>query len=647
MKILQISTYDIRGGAARASYRLHQGLREIGQDSRMLVRYKDSTDNSVFCVTPKNPKEKNEQKFLLDVVVQGQYINSHRTEISNTIFSLPYSGLDLSSLPMMQAADVINLHWVARYQSLPALNKLFSLSKPVVWTLHDQCAFTGGCHYGAGCRKYCTDCMECPQLDDDPFNLPAAILRDKLEFFKGADLTIVTPSRWMAECARESRLFKDLKIEAIPNSLETDLYTPLPKAEAKGKIGLESDVVTLLFGGEDGNERRKGFKELIAAVQRCLKDEEFQALVKTGKIRLICFGHPNDEIKTLGIPVDPLGYLDSDEKIRNAYASADIFILPSLEDNLPNTILEAMSCGTPVVAFDTGGIPEMVESGVTGQIVPLGDSVKMGEALLALIFNSDKREAIGKECRKRIEEEYVLDVQARAYLDLYEELVKTNGKSMQVPPAVPEEEVWETAPEAERPEMSPVQLETGIGPHFSAIYDKVTFRALKDFASYVFEQWQASEADRKTRLDQTRELTELFEESEADRKARFDQTKELKELLEESEADRKTRLDQINELNDLLNKSETDRKARFDQINELSVLIKEAETLLKMKQTELEELKVALDHEAKRAEAAEEGLKNLEATFAVRQARRLGLIKVKQLELIENSKPEKKGIRDK
>jgi len=218
-------------------------------------------------------------------------------------------------------------------------------------------------------------------------------------------------------------------------------------------------------------------------------------------------------------------------------------------------------------------------------------------------------------------------------LELYEELVKTNGKSMQVPPAVPEEEVWETAPEAERPEMSPVQLETGIGPHFSEIYDKVTFRALKDFVSYVFEQWQASEADRKTRLDQTRELTELFEESEADRKARFDQTKELKELLEESEADRKARYVQVKELKELLEESEADRKARLEHINELGDQINELGD-------QINELSV-------RVEAAEEGLKNLEATFAVRQARRLGIIKVKQLELIGNSKSEKMENNDK
>jgi len=468
--------------------------------------------------------------------------------------------------------------------------------------------------------------MECPQLDDDPFNLPAAILRDKIAFFKDADLTIVTPSRWMAECARKSRLFRDLRVEVIPNSLEIDLYTPVPKAEAKGKMGLESDVVTLLFGGEDGNEKRKGFKELVAAIQYCLKDEKFQGLLEDGKFRLICFGHANDEIDTLGIPVDPLGYLDSDEKIRDAYAGADIFILPSLEDNLPNTILEAMSCGTPVVAFDTGGIPEMVSNGVTGQVVPLGDSVEMGEALLSLIFDPHERGAMGKECRKMIEERYALNVQARAYLELYEELVKVNGKTRQTPSTVPGEDVWEMTPEAERVETSPVRLETGVGPHFSEIYDKVAFRALKDFAFHVFKQWQASEEDRKTRLDQVKELKELLEESEADRKARFVQVKELKELLEESETDRKARLDHINELNDLLEESEADRKARLDHINELN--------------DHINELSV-------RAEAAEEGLRNLESTFAVRQARRLGIVKVEQLEFIENSKPEKRVINDK
>jgi len=320
----------------------------------MLVRYNDTTDDAVLRVEPKSGSEKNALKFFLEVVIQGHYIDSHRTDISNTMFSLPYPGYDLSTLPVAQEADIINLHWVARYQSPLTLQKLFSLGKPVVWTLHDQWAFTGGCHYAAGCERYKSDCVGCPQLSDDPFGFPEAILKDKAVFLRNADLTIVTPSHWMAECARRSSLFRNLRIEVIANSLETDIYAPVPKQKAKERLGLEGDMVTLLFGGEDGNEKRKGFKELMDAVRHCLKNERFRDLVHARRLTLICFGHPHDAIASLKIPVKLLGYLDTEEKIRNAYACADVFVLPSLEDNLPNTVLEAMSCATPVVAFDIG-----------------------------------------------------------------------------------------------------------------------------------------------------------------------------------------------------------------------------------------------------------------------------------------------------
>ncbi len=508
-------------------------------------------------------------------------------------------------------------------------------------------------------------------MADDPFNLPAAVLQDKGVLFKDANLTIVTPSRWMAECAKKSRLFRDLRVEVIPNSLETDLYAPLPKPEAKEKLGLEKDRVTLLFGGEDGNEKRKGFQELMAAIRYCLKDTGFQDLVEAGKLRLICFGRPNDEIASLGIPVDSLGYLDSEEKIRNAYAAADIFVLPSLEDNLPNTVLEAMSCGTPVAAFETGGIPEMVKDGVTGQLVPIGDSEKLAQALLALIFSPEKRDAMGEACRKQIEADYPLQVQARSYAQLYEGLVQKKRGSRPAFPDEPEERSWETVRESDENEGLSAPLETELGPQFSAVYDPVTFKALKAFAPYVYEQWTLSEADRKDRLDQVRQLTDLLKESEADRKARLDQINELNgqinslntnviqlrneineitQLFGESEADRKATLDQISELAAMLDQEAADWKTEIARLRQLPEEFKEKELhhlsrsrLVEALQSGIQKMRYELQRAYMRAGSAEKGWKDLESTFVVRQARKVGMIRVEPHRPTDNGQFETGG----
>ena len=577
MKIVQINTYDITGGAARAAYRLHRGLLQIGQDCRTLVRYKASTDDSIVGVVPENPPEKVEEEFFLSVAIQQHYIDSHRTDISNTLFSLPYPGYDLSALPMVQAADIINLHWVAQYQSPLTLHKLFALGKPVVWTLHDHWAFTGGCHYTAGCEEYRHGCAPCPQLADDPFELPAAVLKDKLKFFEDANLTIVTPSRWMAECARQSRLFKNLRVEVIPNSLETDVFSPQPKSEARESIGISAETITILFGGVNINERRKGFRELKAAIKYCLKDARFQNLVKSDKIRMICFGRLSDDLNTVGIPVIPLGYLDSDEKISAAYSSADIFILPSLEDNLPNTMLEAMSCGTPVVAFDVGGMPDAVINGVTGQLVPLGDTRQMGKAILSLIFNSEKRGVMGKKCREKIEEQYKLEIQAQRYLELYQELIDLYASTAQATSEDHTSRVWEV-PVSLKGEPLSVTLELSVGFHFKDIYDQVLFKALKELSCYVQKQWQASEADRAARLKVIEQLREKLEASELDRSARLAVIEQLGEKLKARETESSERLEVIQGLGEKLEASEADRAARLKVIEQLGKELEASES---------------------------------------------------------------------
>ena len=549
MKILQISTYDIDGGAARAAYRLHRGLQENGQDCRMLVRVKESQDETVVLVDDKGRLENPNEDFFLSAIIQPYYIHMNQTALSNTLFSLSYPGYDLSELPVVQSADIINLHWVSRYQSPMSLRSLFSLGKPVVWTLHDQWAFTGGCHYSAGCEKYQSDCVECPQLEDDPFNLPAAILKDKWEIFKDTNLTIVAPSRWMASCAGKSKLFKGQQIEVIPNSLETNIYTPLPKSVAKEKIGISPEAITLLFGAVDGSEKRKGFFELIDAIKFCLNEDVFQKLLHDDKIKLICFGMPSDELESIGIPFVALGHLGSDEKIRTAYSAADIFLLPSLEDNLPNTVLESMSCGTPVIAFDVGGLPDMVTNGVLGQLVPLSDARKMGEAIVNLIQKPDLRESMAKEGRERVEQEYSLDVQAGRYSELYKKLHLRNEAPFQ--PASAEPAVATAWRDVLEEESLSASITTAIGPSFRAIYDSVLMKALKNIPvelnirdpgadnhiKDLTQQVKELHVHLDARLVKIQALTGMLKSSEADRAAGMTEIKGLKSVLAERAAD--------------------------------------------------------------------------------------------------------------
>ena len=665
MKILQLSTYDIRGGAARATYRLHRGLRNTGQDNRMLVRYKETHDDFVSEVHLEQNTDAN--PFFLEVTIQEHYINAHRTDLSNTLFSLPYPGYDISRSPLVQEADIINLHWVSRFQSPVTLKHIFALGKPVVWTLHDQWAFTGGCHYSSGCEKYRSNCMECPQLREDPFYLPQAILRDKEALFRHANLTIVTPSRWMGRCARESRLFRSLRIEVIANSLETDIYCPVPKRQAKEHLEIPLDAVTFLFGAIDGTEKRKGFVELVAAINLCRQNSVFQELLRKDKLRLLCFGNPNEQLERIGIPFVSLGKLKTDKDIRDAYSAADIFLLPSLEDNLPNTVLESLSCGTPVVAFDVGGIPDMVTDGVNGLLIKAFDIPQMGEAIVSLALDSHKRAAMGKEGRETAVVDYALNVQAKNYLDLYEDLLnqnqasKTDERKRQCSTLRTEDNA------AISSSAKGASLNTTLGSRFGAVYDDILFVTLKSYAPHIYKQWNLSELDRAKRLEQVSRLTRLLEDCEADRAKRLEQVNRLTPLLEDCEADRAKRLKQVNRLTPLLEDCEADRKARLDLINSLTNQLKNKKAIKQLHQSlseieglkqqlhqslseieglkqqlhqslsEIEGLKQQLHCGTQRALVAEHGWEALENTQVVRKARKMGLIRLEKPDFLKKS----------
>lgn len=468
MKILQISTTDAQGGAARACYRLARGLRNVGENCELLVRFKTTDDDFIHAISGRAAERAKNSRFPFSGVIQEYYINQHRTEMSNTIFSLSCTGRDITDMTVVQDADIINLHWIVDFQSPASINKILTLKKPVVWTMHDQWPFTGGCHYTAGCDKFRMDCFRCPQLAEDKFELAAAILKDKLDYFKGTSLTIVSPSRWLAECAKESTVFRSQRIETIPNSLETDVFFPVPKTTARNNLGLKTDGLVLLFASENGNEKRKGFYELLLALRSCMASKAFSQLVHDKKISVLCFGHPARELAATGIHVVPLGYLTHDEQIRDAYSAADIFILPSLEDNLPNTMLESMSCGTPVIAFNIGGMPDVIINELTGIIVPFGDTNALGNAILSLTFDQERREQIGRNCRKLMVERYSLAAQARSYMQLYRDIQKDRMNSR--PRSV------NLSDKAVRSDT--VHIDTTLGPHLNKIYVQILFMSL-------------------------------------------------------------------------------------------------------------------------------------------------------------------------
>ena len=422
MNITIINTSDISGGAARAAYRLNKGLRELNNNSIMIVRHKQSNDPNIHQVIPLNIEYSIEENIYHSI--QKMLIDQNRTSISNTLFSFPYPGYNISHTDVIKYSDIINLHWINRFQSVETISNLLKLGKPVVWTLHDQWPFTGGCHYSAGCEKFVNYCKNCPQLKTNTYDIPFLVQQTKIEEFNKKDLTIVTPSRWLANCVKKSKVFNNLRVEVIPNSLETDVFKPVQKYQAKKSLNINSDIITLLFGAHTQNEHRKGFKQLLKAISFCLQNDFIKKLIEDNKLNVLIFGDVNEDLQNIGIPVISTGYINSDERLADIYSAADIFLLPSLEDNLPNTILESMACGTPIVTFDVGGMSDVIQHGITGYVAPCFSSEKFGELILNLIHNESKRIQMGTNCRRLIEGKFQLKHQAAKYSELFKDLLK-------------------------------------------------------------------------------------------------------------------------------------------------------------------------------------------------------------------------------
>lgn len=448
MQIVHICTSDTAGGAARAAFRLHLALLGAGETSNMLVRTKHSQLPSVHQI------ELPEQDSFWAQLIQSNYINRNRTEISNTFFSLGWPGVDVSGHALIREADVLHLHWVSNFISPASIAALQGTGKPLVWSLHDERAFTGGCHYAGACIGYRTNCSACPQLKVDAAGLAAANLAEQVRRLESGRITVVGSSRWMTECAGHSTLFRSARRQTISCSVETDIFRPQDREAARQQLGWPRDAVCLLFGADFAAERRKGFHELVAAITRCLQQPEFAAHVRDGRLAFYSFGHGSSELNQAPFPIRQTGYIRADADLARIYAAADLFVLPSLEDNLPNTVMESLSCGTPVLAFEAGGVPDMVIEGATGFLAPAGDIEGLAGRLLELTANRALTEPLRPGCRDHAERHFTFPRQAQAWQTLYRELLAA--------PCAP--------PPAPLPFPAPG---LDLGPNFEAILEQI------------------------------------------------------------------------------------------------------------------------------------------------------------------------------
>lgn len=411
MKTLILSTSD-RGGAGRAAYRLHQGLRGTGIESQMLVQAKDGDDVTVIEPNNKLRKEAVTLNPRLDRIPLKLYQQRDRTTYS--IQWLP----DKIALQVAQLnPDVVNLHWIC--DGFVQIETIARLKKPIVWTLHDMWAFTGGCHYNQECDRFTNSCGACPQLHSNKsWDLSRWVWQRKAKAWKNLKLTIVTPSDWLAKEAISSSLFQNQHITVIPNGLDTQTYKPIEKQFARKMLNLPDDKQLILFGAMNAtSDVRKGFHLLQSALKDLCQS------IYAEQFELVVFGAsaPVNEVD-LSFKTHYLGILRDDISLSLAYSSADVFVAPSIQDNLPNTIMESLACGTPCVAFNIGGMPEMIEHQQNGYLAQPFNTEDLAQGIVWVLENIERYQKLADRAREKVNQEFTLELQAKRYLSLFNEI---------------------------------------------------------------------------------------------------------------------------------------------------------------------------------------------------------------------------------
>ena len=414
LRPLLLNTSDTEGGAAIATRRIHSALRRRGVDSTLLVQRKEGADETVIGPTTRLQKALAWPRRSMDQLPVRSY--RHR---ESQLFSPAVVPDNVGSIVAGLSPDLVHLFWVTggflRPESLPGF------ARPIVWTLHDMWPFTGGCHYDVECGKYQSDCGACPRLRSDADkDLSRRVWERKKSAWEGMDLTVVATSRWLAECARKSSLFSTRRIEIIPNCIDVDVYRPIHKADARRLSRLPTGKKLILLSAFGATtDPRKGYQHLAPAIQ---------ILASRGwaeKAELVVLGAPAPERpESLGINVTYIMHLGDEASQVLLYSACDVLVAPSVQENLSNTVLEALTCGTPVVAFDIGGMPDMVEHQVNGYLAKPFDPEDLALGMEWVLDDPQRALELSTRARADAANRFRFDVVARQYQELYRELLQ-------------------------------------------------------------------------------------------------------------------------------------------------------------------------------------------------------------------------------
>lgn len=407
MKILILSTFDQQGGAAKAAFRLHCSLLKSNIDSNMLVQLKENQNSKVVTPTKRYSRQLAKLKALFNFVPLWFY----KSKIHfSTSFTPSY---DIIKKIQMMQPDIVHLHWIGA--GMLKIEDLMKIKSPIVWSLHDNWAFTGGCHVVWQCENYRNNCGKCPNLKSQNENdLSRKQWNRKQKVYEKLNqMTIVGLSTWISNMAKESALFKNKKVITLPNPIDTNFFRPQDSSEGRLKWNLPMHKKIIVFGANwADSDINKGYNKLFNSINMLEMDVE---------IAIFGMDKPSNSLK-FKFKTHYLGFIKEESELRLLYNSANVTLVPSLQENLSNVIMESMSCGTPVVGFNVGGNSDMIEHKVNGYLAQPYQIEDFSKGIEWVLKNENDLE-LRKSSRKKIKSEFDSNSISLKYKNLYEEIL--------------------------------------------------------------------------------------------------------------------------------------------------------------------------------------------------------------------------------